>query len=199
MTATSSLWVETAARIFCQQQLTDYLAAKRKAQHSLSLPPNLPMPDNLSVEAAVVRYQQLYGGTRHQQHLRAMREAALNAMRLLAPLPVYLVGPAVTGAVTTAHRVQLHCQTDNSESVDFRLHDLGIPFQQDERTYRFTDGCARAIPLLRFEAGQMGIDLAVFDHATRARPLSPVSGRAAKRMDARAVTALLDRDRVPPL
>ncbi|MFX8637078.1 hypothetical protein ABTM28_19975, partial [Acinetobacter baumannii] len=92
-------------------------------------------------------------------HLRAMRQVAVRAMRLLTGFEPRLVGGAVTGAVSTAHRVQLHAFADKAEQLDIFLQDRGIPYEQDERDYRYPDGSQATIPIVHFEADTVGVDV----------------------------------------
>ncbi|WP_029889080.1 hypothetical protein [Polycyclovorans algicola] len=184
-------WVNAAAQLICTLHLTDYQLAKLKARDQLGLGADAALPDNLSVEAAVLDYLRLFGGDAHVQRLKRLRQTAVQAMRWLSPLDVRLVGAVASGAVTDAHRVQLHAITDDVEAVDFQFLDRGVPFDQGERRYRMTDGRQEAIPLLQFSADGVGLDLAVFTQNHRARPLSPITGRAAKRFRLADVEALL--------
>lgn len=184
-------WVSAAAQLMCTQHMTDYQQAKLKARDQLGLGPDTPMPDNLAIETAILAYQRLFGGSAHAARLRQMRETAIQAMRWLQPLDVRLVGAVISGAVTEGSRVQLHALTDDVEAVDFRFFDRGMPFEQGERRYRLTNGQTQAIPLLQFEAGGVGVDLAVFAEGARTVPLSPVTGKAAKRLRLKEVEALL--------
>jgi hypothetical protein len=184
-------WVNAAAQLMCTLHLTDYHQAKLKARDQLGLGADAAMPDNPSIETAVLTYQRLFGGDGYEQQLRRLRETAIHAMRWLRPLDVRLVGAVISGAINDAHRVQLHALTDDVEAVDFQFLDRGMPFNQGERRYRMTDGRQRAIPLLQFSANGVGVDLAVFTRDNRALPLSPVSGRAAKRLRLAEVEALV--------
>ena len=174
---------EEAARIICEEAVTDYRLAKRKATERLGLRPNAPQPDNARVEAAVVEYQRLYGGSEYAQHLRAMRQVAVKALRLLAQFEPRLVGGAVSGAVSTSHRVQLHAFADKAELLDVFLQDRGIPYEQDERDYRYPDGSQATIPLVHFEADTVGVDVAMFPlDELRHPPLSATNGLVTKRL-----------------
>ncbi len=184
--------VEAAARVFCEQQLTDYRIAKLRAFEQLGCLPGTPLPDNVAIEAAVIDYQQLFGGDAYHQHLRALREAAVQAMRLLDTFEPRMVGGAVTGAVTPQHRVQLHVFSDPPEMVDMFLMDRGIPFCEGARRYRDGRGRDTEIPLVQLEAGPVGVDIAIFPvDGQRQAPLSPVDGKPARRLTRSQVEALL--------
>lgn len=186
---------EEAARIVCSELVIDYRTAKARAVHRLGLPPRTGQPDNALVQQAVIDYQRLFGGEAYRQRLRAMRDAALEAMRLFAAFNPRLVGAAVSGAVTAAHRTQLHVFADSTKSVDIELHNRRIPFEPDERQYRYSGGRAEAVPLIRLQLpGGEGVDVAVFgvDDLRRA-PINPFDGKPYRRLDADQVRALRDQ------
>jgi len=182
---------QEAARIIVEEQLTDYRLAKQKAAERLGLPFKTPLPKNADIEAAVLEYQRLFGGREYSDRVRKMRQTALQAMRLLAGFDPRLVGGAVSGAVSQAHRVQLHVFADKPETLDAFFHDRGIVYQQDEREYRYPDGKTEMVPLVRFEAGEIGVDVAAFAIGEeRKLPLSPADGEPMKRLTAAEVEAL---------
>lgn len=175
---------EEAARIVCEEALTDYHGAKLKALQRLGLPPRTPLPDNASVEAAVIDYLRLFGGEPYRQHLRRMRRLAPRLMRRLACFEPRLTGGAVSGAVTAAHRLQLHAFAEQPEMLDVFLMEAGIAFEDGERRYRYAGGREVAIPLSRLELDGIGVDIAVFSLDDRNRPpLSPNDGRPYRRLD----------------
>jgi hypothetical protein len=183
---------EEAARIVCVELLTDYRQAKRKAAQRLGLPPQAPLPDNAAVHTAVIEYQQLFGGDDYRRQLRRLRETALAAMSLLADHRPQLAGAVVSGAVTEAHRVQLHVFCDSAEAIDIELLNRSIPFEPGERNYRYPDGRDIATPLLRLELDGCGVDVAVFpEDGQRRAPINPLDGRPFRRLDRAAVEDLL--------
>lgn len=176
--------VEEAARIVCAERLVDYRQAKRKAAQRLGLPPNAPLPDNAAIHAAVIDYQRLFGGDDYVQQLHRLRRAALAAMRLLDAFSPRLVGAVVSGAVTSAHRVQLHVFSDAAEAVDIALLDRGVDFEPAERLYRLSDGREQRVALLRLELDGCGVDIAVFpEDGLRRVPVNPLDGRPFRRLD----------------
>ena len=183
---------EEAARIVCVELVTDYRQAKRKAAQRLGLPPQAPLPDNSAVHAAVIEYQQLFGGEDYDRQLRRLRETALSAMSLLADHRPLLAGAVVSGAVTAAHRVQLHVFCDAAETIDIELLDRGIPFETGERSYRYPDGRELPTPLLRLDVNGCGIDVAVFaEDGARRVPINPLDGRAFRRINRAELERLL--------
>ena len=191
--------VQEAARILCEEAVIDYRAAKLKAAQRLGLGSRAALPDNASVQAAVIEYQRIFGGREYAERLRELRATAVQAMRLLAQFQPRLTGAAVNGAITEAHRVQLHVFVDKAESLDLFFEDRGIPYQQDDRLYRYPSGEEIQIPLLRFEAGEIGVDVAMFgEEDLRKTPLSPSDGLPMKRlgMAEAEVLAMLEVDAI---
>lgn len=186
---------QEAARIICEECVTDYRLAKQKAAARLGLPARSGLPDNASVQQAVIEYQRLFGGEEYRERLRRMRQTALLVMRQLAGFSPRLVGAAVSGAITEAHRLQLHAFADKPEAIDIFLHDRGIEFDEDERRYRYPDGTEQRIPLTCFEVDGIGVDLAVFpENEIRRAPLSPVEGQPFRRLDPAQAERLLAVD-----
>lgn len=184
--------VEEAARIVCEELVVDLRAAKLKAAERLGLPPRTPLPDNARVQQAALEYLQLFGGEEYRARLAAMRRLAIRLMRHLAPFQPRLVGGAVSGVVTRAHRLQLHLFADQAENLDVFLIEQGIAFEQGERDYRYADGGQEAVPLARLELDGLGVDLAVFPaEDLRRAPINPSDGQAYRRLDLAAAEKLL--------
>jgi hypothetical protein len=180
-----------AARILCEESLTDYRLAKQKAALRLGLGSKAALPRNADVEAAVLEYQRLFGGTEYSSRLQNLRATAAKAMKLLARFDPRLVGGVISGAITDAHRVQLHVFGEKPESLDMFFQDHGIRYEQDEREYRFPDGSTEMVPLVKFEAGDVGVDVACFpDGEQRRLPLSPADGALMKRLGVAEVETL---------
>lgn len=193
--AASAELIEEAARLICEEGYADYRMAKQKAAERLGISRGITLPDNARIESAVLERQSLFGGREYQARLLDMRRTALRAMRLLGAFEPRLSGSSVSGAIGEGHRVQIHLVADQAESVEMLLHDRQIPFEQDERRYRLADGREARVPLLRFEADRIGVDIAVFDPATlRHPPLSQVDGKPARRLTSEQLRALLGPD-----
>lgn len=183
--------VQEAARIICEESLSDYRLAKQKAVQRLGYGPQAALPSNADIHAAVIEYQRLFGGREYAQRLQRLRRTALQAMRLLADYRPRLVGAVATGATTEAHRVQLHCFADKPEVIDLLLESRGLPFEVDERRYRYGNGQVADVPVLSFMAAETGVQVAVFpERELRHPPLSPVDGLPMKRLAAPDVEAL---------
>ncbi len=190
---TAAALIEEAARIMCEQGLVDFASAKAKAASRLGCGADVALPSNREVHEAVIAYQRLFGGDAYRRHLHALRRTALQAMKLLAEFEPRLVGAAIDGAVHRGHRVQLHVFCDTPERIDFLLQDHAIDFAIDERRYRVgRRGQYAVYPMVRFEAGAVGVDVTIFPEAgLRQAPLSPVDGAPMRRLNAAAVQRLL--------
>lgn len=185
---------DEAARLICDEGYTDYRPARTKAAERLGLGSRGSLPEYAAIERAVLDRQALFGGVAYVERLRAMRRTALSAMKLLASFRPQLAGGAVSGAIGKAHRVQLHVFSEVPEAVEIFLGDRSIHCEQAERRYRLASGREESIPLCRFEAEGIGIDIAVFEREAGGwTPLSIIDGKPVRRLDARQVQELLDR------
>lgn len=185
--------VSEAARIICEDGLSDYRLAKQKAIDRLGLGLGTPMPSNADIHAAVIQYQRMFGGRAYADRLTQLRQTAVKAMQLLQDFQPRLVGAVATGATTDAHQVQLHCFADKAEQVDWLLESRGIPFDVGERRYRYPDEQAADIPIISFMAADVGVSIAVFpERELRRPPLSPVDGQPLKRLELPAVESLVE-------
>jgi hypothetical protein len=189
--AQRSRLVHEAARIICEDGLSDYRLAKQKAVERLGLGFGTPLPSNADVQTAVIQYQRLFGGRAYADRLTHLRRTAVRAMRLLAEFEPRLVGAVASGATTDAHRVQLHCFADKPEQIDVLLESRGMRFEVSERRYRYADGQTGDVPVLSFMAADVGVDVAIFpERGLRDAPLSPVDGQTFKRLDLAAAEVL---------
>jgi hypothetical protein len=184
---------EAAARILVEEGQTDYRIAKQKAAERLGV---RALAENSEIHEALIRYQQLYGGADYWQQLKALREAAVQALQFLSEFNPRAVGGVVTGAITSGSRLQIHAVCEQAELVDIFLDDRRIPFEQDDRDYRFPDGRSENIPLVCFEAGSVGIDVAIFEPG-QPSPISPTQGKPFQRVKLPEMQRLLAETSLP--
>lgn len=178
----------------------DFALAKRKAVDHLGLGAQRSLPGNREVESALVAYQRLFRAHSQPRRLRELREAALKAMALLEPFRPRLVGPVLAGTADEHAPVNLHLFADTPEQVDMFLMERRIPFELDERIVRMRPEQQERLPLYRFMAGDVVVELTVFPQKRlRQAPLSPVDGRPMERAPLSSVEALLrEPDEVLP-
>lgn len=181
-----------AARIMVEEEVHDYQIAKRKAIHRLNLPWDKNLPGNDEIEAARADYLRLFRSRRLDADVRRLRGLALEAMDFLQRFEPRLVGEVLTGHVTPASAIQLHLIADSPETLRLWLQEHAIPFEQSDRRLRFGGDRQATVPLFRFAADGVGVELCVFGReAARETPLSPVTGRPMKRTNRREVERLL--------
>jgi hypothetical protein len=192
--ALSSRMVQEAARIVVEDGLSDYRLAKQKAAERLGLRSGAaPMPSNADLQAAVIQYQRLFGGSAYASRLVLMRRTAVQAMRMLKEFSPRLVGAVASGATTEGHDVQLHCFADKPEMIDVLLESKGLAFTVSERRYRYGDGQVQDVPVLSFDAADIGVSVAVFPERDQRRaPLSSIDGAPVRRLDFASAEALAE-------
>jgi hypothetical protein len=171
-----------AARIMATEGQRNYMTAKRKAADRVGASTRLALPSNREVEEALRAYQGFYGGERHTDHLRALRETAIDVMRKLADFRPRLVGPVLDGTADHHSRISLHLFNDPPETVLFHLEELGVEFHHEQRRIRWHDGGHRDIQLLVTDVDGIAVELALFSLIDlRQAPPSPIDGRPQRR------------------
>jgi hypothetical protein len=186
---------QEAARIMAEEGVRDYQLAKRRAVERLDLPQERHLPSNEEVEGALREYLVLFQGPRLRQDTRRLRTVALDAMRFFEQLEPRLVGAVLSGTVTRFTEVQLHVTADSVEEIGWLLDEHRIPYELDERKLRFGGDRYETVPVFRFTADDVPIELDVFSREhVREAPLSPVDGRPMRRANVREVEALLSQD-----
>ncbi len=183
-----------AARIMATEGQRNFAAAKRKAAERIGLNPNrLALPSNREVEEQLRAYQGFYGGSEHEQNLEALRETAIEAMRVLEPFSPRLVGPVLDGTADSYSRISLHVFNDPIDTILLHLQELGVTYHQEQRRIRWHDGGHRLIELLVSELNGFVVELALFNSVDlRQAPPSPVDGKPQKRARLYEVESLLN-------
>lgn len=190
--------VQECARIMADEGIQDFRSAKRKAASRLNVVNKALLPDNTEIEQALLDYQRLFGAGLGD-HLQALRETALEAMRFLACFRPRLVGPVLTGTASPHADITLHLFADAPEEVALFLLEHHIPFETSERRLRLGSGEQSCFPIFRFGAGDNRIDLTVFRLlAEREAPRNPLDNRPMRRASIIEVQALLSAKPTPP-
>ena len=181
-----------AARIMAEEGVSDFHTAKRKAATRLGLPETKHLPGNDEVDSALQEYLRLFHSGNLMKSVRRLRELAAEAMRFLARFEPRLVGPVLSGTVTSASAIELHLTADSSEEIGFWLQEHSIPYEQAERRLRFGGDRHESFPAYSFTADGVPVELCVFDRReARETPLSPVDGKPMKRSNLREVENLM--------
>lgn len=183
---------EEAARIMREQGIRDFLLAKRKAADRLGIVERHALPANQEIADALAAQQRLFGGAAHHDNLRALRETALDAMRLLQDFSPRLVGPVLAGTATPHTDISLHVFAATPEEIAFLLIERGIRYRSGERRVRLAGGEFASFPSFEFEAGAVPVEATVFpEQGLREAPICPVTGGQMRRARHDEVAALL--------
>ncbi len=166
-----------AARLMMDGSATDHSLALRKAASRLRAHNKRLWPSNTEVAEALHQELRLFR-KEQPEHLRLLRERALQAMRAFARFKPRLVGPVLDGTAGRAARISLHLFVDAPEEVVLALLEQGIPWEDRERVLRYVDGARVTRPMFTFVAGEIPIELIVLPPKDRqSPPLSPLTDR----------------------
>lgn len=184
---------QLAARLMAEQGIRDFRVAKQKAAQHLGIDVrNSVLPRNTEIEAALAEHQRLFSGDEQPARLRAMREAALEAITLFADFKPRLVGDVLSGVADAHSDIQLHVFAEQSEAFDLFLQGQGIPYAIVERRYRVGREAHRFYPAFRFVAGEHAFEAVLFTTTEiREAPRSLVDGRPMTRATRSQVARLI--------
>jgi hypothetical protein len=183
-----------AARLMAEDGVDNFALAKRKAARQLGAGDTESLPANEEVEAELRAYQSLYQGDEQRDRVRALREAALGAMRLLAAFRPYLSGPVLKGTDGRYADVDLQLLTDDLKAVELFLLNRNVPYDVSEVRHYCGDE-VRAVPVLRDDWDDVPVNLAVYAAKDeRAALKATPAGRPIERAGIAAVAALMNAD-----
>lgn len=186
---------QEAARIIVNHGVRDYRVAKQKAAERLGVSLRGALPGNSEIETAVAEHLQLFGGDDHLDRLRLMRVAALAAMEMLADFTPRLVGPVLSGTADENSAVNLHVFADSPEMVALQLEQIGVSYRAYERRLKTRRDQVTAYSGFEFHHHHSPIQATVFPvDGIRQAPMSPITGKPMKRVDAESVQALLQHN-----
>ncbi|HXD83303.1 MAG TPA: hypothetical protein VN599_02615 [Rudaea sp.] len=181
-----------AARLISEHGIRDYQLAKRKAAENLHALDAASLPKNQQIEEALREHQRLFHRDDQPRQLRALREAALEAMRYFVRFEPRLVGAVLDGTADTHSAICLHLFCDTTESVMGLLTDDGIDFDEDSRRLRLDAGNFAEFPVLRITQSGVDFDLTLLPlDAIRQAPLDRSGERPMPRAGLAAVEKLL--------
>lgn len=151
-----------AARLIGQGDEKSYQSAKLKAAQRLGVVDKRVLPTNEDIEAALLDYQALFGGTARHDILRSLRETALSAMNLFEDFSPRLVGAVLAGTADRHSDVHLHLFAETPEEVNWLLIDHKIPFKVSDKRYFLSPKQSAIFPIFSFVAGDTQINATVF-------------------------------------
>jgi len=183
---------QEAARIIVDHGVQDFRLAKTKAAERLGMTDRGSLPGNSEIEAAISEHLQIFGGETHSDLIKALRRAAVSAMRILEQFDPRLVGPVLYGTAAAGSVINLHVFSDTPELVAIRLGEVDLPYKTYERRLKRRRDHAETYAGYRFAQDEFSAEATVFPvDGLRQAPISPVDGRPMKRADMRAVLELL--------
>jgi hypothetical protein len=189
-----------AARIMVEQDLSDFDRARRKAAERTGIFDRRSWPANDEIQEAILTQRRLFLGEAEERELRRLRRAALRAMEAFRTFSPRLSGPVLTGTRRAERGVQIFLFADCPEDVVFALMEQRIPWQERERSFRYSNGERRLHPVMRFVAGDVAYELVVLPRrAIRNPPLDPVSERPERGADIVELGRLLGEDGAAPM
>lgn len=181
-----------AARLISEHGIRDFQFAKRKAAESLHALDESSLPKNSEIEEALREHQRLFHGDDQPTQLRALREAACEAMRYFARFEPRLVGAVLDGTADTHSPVCLHLFCDTPESIIAMLNDDGIFFDEDDRCLRINAEHSTDFPVLKIRQSGVDFDLTLLPlDAIRQAPLDRSGERPLQRATLAALETLL--------
>ena len=182
-----------AARLISESGMRDYAQAKRKAAMRLGVGAESALPNNVEIEEALREYQRLFHAADQPRRLRALREAAVEAMHFFAPFEPRLVGAVLDGTADAHSAVCLHLFSDDPDAPVRLLDEHGIGHETESRRLRFDKDDETDFPVLQFAVDDIAIDATVFTYdGLRRAPLDRIAGRPMQRATLAAVKQLLD-------
>ena len=170
---------------------------RRAASRQAGLADANLLPDNAEIEAALREYQELYQKDEQPEHLRRLREVAVEVMREFAEFRPVLVGSVLAGTAGQFSDVNLQLFTDDVKALQIFLLN---------RRYRFEEGTRRMsrndrmdeVPQLTMEWEDATVTLTVLDRDDeRAVPRVRADTGAPARARLAEVEALLAASRAP--
>jgi hypothetical protein len=186
---------QEAARLMSEHGIRDFHHAKLKAAERLGIVETQALPRNLEIEQALREHQRLFLADSQPQLLRQRREAALEAMRFLAPFEPRLVGAVLEGTADAHSAVCLHVFSDDPEAVGLFLREHGVPIETQVRRLRNSRDDQPEYPVLLFAADELPFDLTVLPRdALRQAPLDRTDDRPMRRAALAQVEMLLGED-----
>lgn len=182
---------QEAAQILLQRGDRDFHAAKQKAAEHLGVPDTRNLPNNAEIEQALVEYQRLFHADSQPQQLKYLRETALEAMQFLQQFKPRLAGAVLNGSADKNSPVVLHLFASSPEDVKLFLLHNKVPHEESHKTVRFSSSTTEDVPLYRFVADDVYLELVIFNEKQKQAPLSPVNGKPLKRAGIAEIERLL--------
>lgn len=186
---------QEAAQILLQNGSRDYYAAKQKAALHLGAADTRNMPSNIEIEAALQEHQRIFRADVQPAALRRLRKAAFHAMQFFKDFNPRLVGSVLRGTADEHSVVSLHVFASAVEDINLFLLQYTIPFEMGEKRVRFQLEQIQSLPVYRFVADDVPIEMVVFpEDGPRQPPLSPLDSKPMQRANIHTLEKLLQEE-----
>ena len=165
------LIAQQAARLMAEDGVHDYAYAKKKAGRQLGVSENSVLPTNAEIEEEIRLYHQLFSADEQPVELAKLRQAALATMQLFKQFNPHLTGSVLDGSAGKFAQTDIHLFTDSAKEVEIFLLNQQIPYENSEKSYRFSDKPSKdkkekvrkSVPVFTLETEFGFIKLSVFD------------------------------------
>ena len=182
------------ARILTEYRSGDKAFAIQKAANRLGIHDKRLLPTPEEISKALQEQQRLFRGLEQISALYELRATALSAMEMLNRFKPLLVGPVYEGTADSNTSVRLHLFASTPEEVIFTLSDLKIPWQERNRSMKFSGGIHRDMPGFQFNANDVILELIVFPIEGPFRtPLDPLDNHPIQGVTSKQLKSLLDQ------
>jgi len=182
-----------AARMIARDG-ADIATARRKAARQVlgvdAPKPNM-MPDDLQVEDEVRKYQALFGGPAHAEHLAGLRATALQVMEALSEFHPYLTGAVLHGTAGEHDAIHLQLFADSAKEVEIHLLNRNVNIDISE-TPHFKGGRHAPVETVTFSWKKQTVHAELYEYQDLRGALKPRADGRPQRIDAAALRALID-------
>jgi hypothetical protein len=182
-----------AARLVVEEGL-EYGPAKRRAVKQMGLPQRTALPDNDTLEDAVIEYISIFCADTQPAELQALRRLAVTWMERMEEFRPHLGGAVWHGTATRLSDIYVQLFCDDPKSAEIKLIDHNVDYTP--RTVTGFNGEsveALSISSMSPELGEsIGVHLLVYDHDDLRGALRRDAKGRTPRGDLAAVKSLLE-------
>lgn len=118
-----------AARLIAEGGISDYAQAKRKAAHSLGLPPNTRLPEDSEVENELRTHQRLFQCEEQTAKISYLRGKAIEIMEIVQKFTPYLTGSVLDGTAGRYAEIDIQLFPDSAKDVEIFLLNRHIDYE----------------------------------------------------------------------
>lgn len=180
-----------AARLMAREGHTDVGRARHKAAERLGITDKASQPDEGEILQQLREYQRLHGSPEHDDAVRSMRLAAIEAMAFFKHFQPRIAGSVLEGTAHPHSPVLLHLHSDDAESVPRFLVDASIPALARFRRLRKDGEHNEDFPVWTFTADGQAFELVVLPEALLRQAPLDTDGRPMRRASLASLRAMV--------